>query len=37
MLRLYKPKYVSNYYIVNTLIDRQREIIRLDKYTTISA
>lgn len=35
MVRLYKPKYVRNYYILNTKIDRLSEIIRMD--ATISA
>lgn len=37
MVRLYKPKYVRNYYILNTKIDRLSEIIRIDIYTTSSA
>lgn len=37
MVRLYKPKYVRNYYILNTKIDRLSEIIRMDIYTTSSA
>ena len=30
MVRLYKPKYVRNYYILNTKIDRLSEIIRME-------